>query len=323
MIPARDSLVQEAFLQKAPAAAVDSTVLASADKASVVADSLQWNPEAAAQIGLSGETTSPLVYDLFRGGWHSVPVGEVSNPIVVDPNLDAERAFGARSQLVAEERSLLPYAEPITDHPVFQWFVLLLAVAYALMICAHLHDILGFFRAKREDHRVEQERASFRSSPRAVRGAALIGLLFLASLLVRLLAESGAALPGTMTLLLLTLGACLGLPLLQSGMLTLVGHITLTSDLTQSLVQLKTLLMGIATVVTAPLALLFLFCPRGEGLGWFYLLCLIAALVLLLFLKESLALFLRKKISILHWFLYLCTVECFPVSFMVILSVRW
>ena len=33
------------------------------------------------------------------------------------------------------------------------------------------------------------------------------------------------------------------------------------------------------------------------------------------YLKESLMLFLSKKISILHWFLYLCAVEIFPVSF--------
>ncbi|EKC70870.1 hypothetical protein LEA_07560, partial [human gut metagenome] len=37
--------------------------------------------------------------------------------------------------------------------------------------------------------------------------------------------------------------------------------------------------------------------------------------LLLLYLKESLMLFLSKKISILHWFLYLCAVEIFPVSF--------
>ena len=41
-----------------------------------------------------------------------------------------------------------------------------------------------------------------------------------------------------------------------------------------------------------------------------------------LYLKESLNLFISKKISILHWFLYLCTVEIFPVSLLWLSLVR-
>ena len=53
--------------------------------------------------------------------------------------------------------------------------------------------------------------------------------------------------------------------------------------------------------------------PLVEGIDRGIL--ILGGALLLLYLKESLMLFLSKKISILHWFLYLCAVEIFPVSF--------
>jgi hypothetical protein len=47
---------------------------------------------------------------------------------------------------------------------------------------------------------------------------------------------------------------------------------------------------------------------------WRWLLAADIALVCALFLIRSLRLFLRKKIPILHWILYLCAVELFPLS---------
>lgn len=42
----------------------------------------------------------------------------------------------------------------------------------------------------------------------------------------------------------------------------------------------------------------------------------------ILYLREVLNLFISKKVSILHWILYLCIVEVFPVSLLWLLVAR-
>jgi hypothetical protein len=61
--------------------------------------------------------------------------------------------------------------------------------------------------------------------------------------------------------------------------------------------------------------LLFLLASADTGHILSFGILILGGALLLLYLKESLMLFLSKKISILHWFLYLCAVEIFPVSF--------
>ena len=62
--------------------------------------------------------------------------------------------------------------------------------------------------------------------------------------------------------------------------------------------------------------------PQGTGGVWFCIIAVELAAAAVLYLKETLNLFLSKKVSILHWFLYLCTVEVFPVSLLWLLAVR-
>jgi len=61
---------------------------------------------------------------------------------------------------------------------------------------------------------------------------------------------------------------------------------------------------------------------QGTGGVWFCIIAVELAAAAALYLKETLNLFLSKKVSILHWFLYLCTVEVFPVSLLWLLAVR-
>ena len=68
-------------------------------------------------------------------------------------------------------------------------------------------------------------------------------------------------------------------------------------------------------VFLCPLILLFLLASPDTGHILSFGILILGGALLLLYLKESLMLFLSKKISILHWFLYLCAVEIFPVSF--------
>ena len=80
--------------------------------------------------------------------------------------------------------------------------------------------------------------------------------------------------------------------------------------------------VALAVIVTAPVLLLFALCPRNTGDVWFLIITIELAVTAVLYLRESLHLFISKKISILHWILYLCTVEIFPVSLVWLLLAR-
>lgn len=237
-----------------------------------------------------------------------------------DPVLTAEQTFGSASELVAGGVAGTPFAEALTDHPVFQGIVLLLAVAYMLMICAHFYDIADIFPHRRNNY--AREGAGTLVNERFVQTAAVIGLLMAAVLVVRFAEGTPGAVYGTMGLLLSALAAVFGITLFQFGALYLIGRITLSSDLTRAIIYFKVLYFGMMAIAVIPSALLLIFCPPGEGRLWSWVVMVLSGTVVILFLKESLLLFLSKKISILHWFLYLCTVECFPVSLVWLLATR-
>ena len=85
--------------------------------------------------------------------------------------------------------------------------------------------------------------------------------------------------------------------------------------ITDQLVALKFNYLALSVVFLCPLILLFLLASPDTGHILSFGILILGGALLLLYLKESLMLFLSKKISILHWFLYLCAVEIFPVSF--------
>jgi len=245
----------------------------------------------------------------------------LAEAVPFDPTLTVEQAFGAASELAAGETAVQPFLETLTDHPIFQGFVLLLAIAYMLMICAHLHDITGLLSRKNSDYMREGEGHS-PGGGGSIQTAATVGLLMAAAVAVHLCETSPVKACGTMGVLLSILAALFGITLFQCGLLAFIGRLTLTRDLTRAIIHFKVLFFSLATILAMPPALLLVLCPPGEGDLWFYGTVLLAGIVLFLFLKESFTLFLAKKISILHWFLYLCIVECFPVSLVWLLATR-
>ena len=237
-----------------------------------------------------------------------------------NPVLTAEQTFGTLSELTSARTPALPRREQLTDQPVFQGIVLVLLIAYMLLLCAHLRDILGLFLRKRSDYLRDGGHAL--NNGRAIQTAVIVGMLTLAAVGVRLGEQSAGEAFHSLELLSLTTGAVFGVALVQCGALALIGRITLTTELTRAVIHFKALYFSVATLIAMPAALLLIFCPPGEGRFWFWTLCALSGSVALLFLKETFMLFLRKKISILHWFLYLCTVECFPVSLVWLLAIR-
>ena len=116
--------------------------------------------------------------------------------------------------------------------------------------------------------------------------------------------------------------ASLGIAAYQTIAVRLAGALTLSQPFIAQLMLLKRTCFALGMILISPPLLLFALCPQGTGGVWFCIIAVELAAAAALYLKETLNLFLSKKVSILHWFLYLCTVEVFPVSLLWLLAVR-
>ena len=223
-------------------------------------------------------------------------------------------------------------APSLTGNPVFQSFVLLLAVTYAMLLYRNLGDMrLLLTRVSRDRATGERltEDPGGSGFSRFLNIATTIGMLFVGVMTVK---YGDSLMPdylfetlpqgAVLALCLLSTLAFAGVAVFQLAAVRLTGAVTLTQPFVSQLVLLKRTYFTLGVIVTSPFLLLFALCPRGTGSAWFCIIVIGLLATVILYLKEVLNLFISKKVSILHWFLYLCGVEIFPVSVFVLLALR-
>lgn len=244
----------------------------------------------------------------------------------------AAEVFGDASTLAPTQAPPPAQGQSLTENPVFQGFVLLLAATYAILLYRNLGDIQHLLT------RISHDRASGKrltedpggsGFTRFLNIATTIGMLFMGVMAVK---YGDMLMPDTLTdvlsegavlaLSLLTTLACMAVALFQVTTVRLAGAITLSQPFISQLVLLKRTYFSLAVIVTSPALLLFALCPRGTGEVWFYVIAVELFVTAILYLKETFTLFISKKISLLHWILYLCTVEIFPISLLWLLVAR-
>ena len=106
----------------------------------------------------------------------------------------------------------------------------------------------------------------------------------------------------------------------QYLMLIIAGAVTRSLHTTSHLLRMRLTYFVFATVAVAPVFLISQMAVEYNI--WYVIASLTALLVLILYLRESLDLFISKKISILHWILYLCTVEIVPLTLLWQIAIR-
>ncbi|MEG1864028.1 MAG: DUF4271 domain-containing protein [Alistipes sp.] len=241
----------------------------------------------------------------------------------------AEQVFGTESQITTLQLPRESAAQSLTDNAVFQGFVLLLAALYAVLLYTNLDDLRNLFGrvVHNPNKRIFEDSSS--GFLRFLNITTAIGVLFAGVSMVKF----GDSLLPTYLLKMLPYGvvvalslivslACVLLILYQILALRITGAILLTQPFVSQLILLKRIYFSLAVVLVSPFLLLFALCPRGMGDVWGTIIVLELILILLLFFVATLNLFLSKKVSISHWFLYLCTVEAFPISFLWLLAIR-
>ncbi len=295
---------------------VDSLFSGEADSLRFAADSLCSDcPDSLLTAGFETLDTLPAPAPLFRPASPKEIFGPSVIAVVPVPSFYREPL------------------RPLTGNSAFQTLVLLLAAAYAILFYRHISDIGLLFSRISHDRasgeRLAEEPGST-SLSRFLKVSNIIGLLFVGVAAVKYAEELVA--PGVLPDL--PFEAVAGIPLLfvaivvlialfQSFVLRAVGAVTLSRRFINRMLLLKRSYFALSAIVATPLLLLFALCPLHTGRGWLIAVLVELAVTSLLYFRESLHLFLSKKIPFLHWFLYLCTVEIFPVSFLILTVVRY
>lgn len=261
---------------------------------------------------------------------HYLPDG---TPLEGYRTVGAGEFFGQQS-LLAAPRPAAQQQPRLTDELPFQGLVLLLTLLFGLLLYRNPGDMralvgrVAFERRNSERTSDESGNAGF---TRFLNIALALGFLLAGVTAVRLcdrpdIAQELLSMGNGSTLsLLLALGVgLLFLLVYLYGILLLraVGGVTLTSGFTTQLIRIKRGYAALGAIILAPVILLFALSPLGSDTIWAGLLTAGWLITFLLYLRETFALFISKKVSILLWFLYLCAVEIFPVTLLWLLVVR-
>lgn len=307
---APDSTAFAGIADSIPAPAADSIRLA-ADSIGLAADS----------IGLAPADT--LFFADFR-------TAETETPSVWR-DTTAAALFGEASVTVQPPRMQTAPPASLTENAAFQSFVLLLAAIYAMLLYRNLGDVRTLLDRISRDTATGQrlsEEPGGSGFSRFLNIATTIGMLFMGVMTVK---YGDSLMPSqletlshgaVLALSLLATAACYGVVLYQMTVVRLTGAVTLSQPFISQLVLLKRTYFSLGVIVTSPALLLFALCPRGTGNVWFCIIIIELAVTAGLYLRETLNLFIAKKISILHWFLYLCMVEILPISLLWLLTAR-
>lgn len=325
-----DTTAGAATLQKSGAAVLQQT----GTTAQQGGDSLQATLSPADSLAAdslavrTADSLSAWPYDRY-GTADSLPAEQQA---VIWRDTTAEAVFGRESVLVPPRPLPQAVGLSLTDNAVFQGFVLLLAGTYATLLYRNIGDIrtlLGHVSRERAGGVRLSEDPGSSGFTRFLNLATAIGMLFLGIIAVKYgdsimppaLSEAlshGAVL----ALSLIATLACAAIAALQRGFLQLVGAVTVSQPFVSQLGLLRRTYFVLGIIVTSPALLLFALCPRGSGDVWFCVIAIELAITAILYLRETLHLFISKKISILHWILYLCAVEIFPISLVWLLVAR-
>ena len=300
------------------------------------ADSVSGTPDAPARTGYVPGPDTLRAETAFAGTNFANPAfadGSSAPFSVAAPSewrdTTSAAIFGAQSTLAEPARIPLAPPPPLAENALFQSFVLLLAATYAMLLYRNLGDVrtlLGRISRDAATGKRFSEDPGGSGYSRFLNIATAIGLLFLGVAAVKygdtlMPGRLAASIPQGAALIfsLLVSLASLGVAAYQTIAVRLAGALTLSQPFIAQLMLLKRTCFALGMILISPPLLLFALCPQGTGGVWF---CIIAVELAALYLKETLNLFISKKVSILHWFLYLCTVEVFPVSLLWLLAVR-
>ncbi|MDR0509480.1 MAG: DUF4271 domain-containing protein [Rikenellaceae bacterium] len=254
------------------------------------------------------------------------PASAADSATATPANARPEELFGSLSTL-GETLAVQPQstAQRFSDAPLYHICAAVLLVGYCMALVAHRSNIAALLRAIsgrfQSDKTLNERNRSFSAM---LSSLAMLGCTMTAMLTLKLL-DAFPAVPESLPRELLDWAVPLAMLLLAATegfgglLLRAAGGLTRSKGFTGSLLRMRTAILAVGAVVLLPL-FLPLTLSHWPGAAWM-LVALVAAWTLTL-MQKTFQLFVIQKISILHWFLYLCTVEIFPLSAVALAALR-
>lgn len=234
----------------------------------------------------------------------------------------AEQMFGATSYV--ESYDSVPPLEPtLIDGWLFQLIVIVGFVAYLYMLLRSWNFIgsiwHGMFLHRSERHM--RDEGGELPLKRFKLSVSLLGMVLLALVVVRIVDSSvqlDASEYGGSIDTLMPLYAMFAVMLFVAWHYVLhsvVGVVTRSAVMSEA-ASITTMNFVRCIVLLYPLVTIWLIAPANTLTTWSTVMYVALGLMLLVYLKETFFMFNEKKISILHWILYLCAAILLPISFL-------
>ncbi len=202
----------------------------------------------------------------------------------------------------------------------YNLLVAVMFVYYLFCICRYFDDIRALFESIFNRKIQHTGRAGERRRSDIFYGSLgklfMLGACFVGVLTAVAIARMGVGLPQQMMLYapLAVMAVFIAIIIVQYLFLGVVGVVTQSYSEVASLMRIRLTYFVLSTVMVAPVMLMALLCTGASADAWLKVVCIATGVVGVLFVRESVGFFISKKVSILHWILYLCTVEILPLS---------
>ena len=205
----------------------------------------------------------------------------------------------------------------------FNLFVVAIFVGYLFCLYRYFEDMMALlysvFRRNiiLSEKVVERRRSEIFSGflgKLFLLGVAFVGVLSLAWVNTGRGAELGIGQDMALYAVPLSIGVFLAIIIAQSIVLSVVGVVTQSLSMVSALIRVRLIYFVLCVVIVAPILLIALLGQGAAYQVWMNMGLVAVAATLLLYAKESVELFISKKVSILHWILYLCAVEILPFT---------
>ena len=250
--------------------------------------------------------------------------------VVAAREVSAEEMFGAQSRIVEVVDRAEPMQTLVGDW-LFQLLSVVLLFAVVLFIARHRRRVSNMLVRLLKGH-LPDDYASGRRDEVLTRTflhtSSFIGIMLLTLFCVKYapmwMPESLIPSEGWMSTVaaLYVLVGVVAIALFEYALLWVVGKVTRGEEVVGAILYMKRSGFSLAAIALSPIFLMGVLSSENLTGSWNIVLFVECSILVLLFIKETRALFIEKKIPIFHWILYLCTVEAFPLSLIWALIVR-
>ena len=216
-------------------------------------------------------------------------------------------------------------------HLLLNIFVFAVLIGYIFCIYRYFDDVVALFSSVFSRSVISADRVGERRRSDIfygflgklfLLGAAFVGVMAMLEVVGEQAERWGLTQSVVMSVPLLSIAVFMAIIIFQYIELLIIGIVTRSLPEVFAVMRLRLTYFVFFTVIAAPILLVSQLGAQESYDIWFGLGVAASVLALMLYLRESLLFFISKKISILHWFLYLCTVEILPLTLLWQLVVR-